>query len=143
MLMLDSQVLLSMVRDNMLSIKSRIQDTQTEIATLEESKANDNAFVDFVTNNRDWLAGVAEDLLALPHEDRKRVAESLIPDKVKVNEGADGESWNVNFRLTINHEIFQAFALEGKIRGFKKNVPDHFSAPRPNPLEQGQNLSRL
>jgi hypothetical protein len=126
-----------------------LADIQTEIKTLGEAKANNEALINSVKGNGKWLFEFQQKLFRLAPSDKKRFVVSLVSGKIKVSIGSleerekGPERFVENYGLSFNPDIFETPAGEKKIRGLPKNDPNHSSAPRPNPLEPGQDLSGL
>lgn len=139
---------LTRVKTEIITVNAAIEGTKAKIQSLKEARANNEEFVDFVKNNREWLSARREELVNLAPEDKKLLTESLVPGKIPVwlcnpEEGEAGPQWGLGyFPFSFNPAIFERLASEGKLRGLTKNDSNNSSAPRPHPLEQRQNLSR-
>lgn len=124
--------------DEILRLKSLLADIQGKIENLREAKANNEAFVEFIRGNQEWLSGIRQELQDLSPEDKKRLAESLVDGKIDVfrawpceDEGETGPGWAQNWRFSFNRAIFDNLAAEGKLSYLTKNSRSRSGSPGP------------
>jgi DNA invertase Pin-like site-specific DNA recombinase len=139
----------ALVKEDIITIKAAIEDNRAKAQELQHAKKNNDEFLKFIRYNQKWMAGLAEQLNRLAPEDKKLLAESLVPGKIGVflgqfEEDESGPEWAIStFLFAFNTAIFERLAAEGKLKGeFPKNDSNHPGAPWPHPLEQGQDFSR-
>jgi hypothetical protein len=102
-------------------IKDRKIEVRTEIDEIQTQKNNVQELSNFITQNKEWLVQIREDLNALNADDKKRVIESLVPGRITIETNPDG-SWEVGMmRIVFNGNIFKALADEKKISLDKKD----------------------
>ncbi len=103
---------LAQVNNDITTIKAGIIDIQAIIKTIQENKNSSAEFMDFVTNNREWLVGIVEQLTALSPQDKKSFVESLIPGLITVGIGyKKGSPPSVDFKIVFNKTIFERLAF--------------------------------
>jgi hypothetical protein len=133
--------------DEILRLKSLLADIQGKIENLRESKANNEAFVEFIRGNQEWLSGIRQELQDLSPEDKKRFVESLVEGKIKVfrvwpceEEGEKGPGWAQNWIFSFNRAIFDNLTAEGKLSYLTKNGRNRSDSPGPGaaPAPAGQ-----
>jgi DNA invertase Pin-like site-specific DNA recombinase len=124
--------------DEILRLKSLLADIQGKIENLREAKANNEAFIEFIRGNQEWLSGIRQELHDLSPEDKKRLVESLVDGKIDVfrvwpceDEGETGPGWAQNWRFSFNRAILDNLAAEGKLSYLTKNDRSRSGSPGP------------
>jgi site-specific DNA recombinase len=122
---------LAQVKTEVITIRAAIEDTKAKIQSLQEARANNEEFANFVRNNQSWLAGLREELNNLAPDDKKLLVESLVPGKIPVwwvtlEELETGPAWGLGaYPWSFNTAIFERLASEGKLTRLTQNDRNH------------------
>jgi len=111
--------------NEMIELKSRINDYNLKRDALQSASANNLALLEFVKDNSEWLENMQIELANLRPDDKKIFAESLI-EKITVYKEVEAGAppWGFeNLSINFNRAIFERFASEGKISRLDKNGP--------------------
>ena len=111
------------VGDEIRTLEAQIAETDGKLAVLEKSKANHLDLVNFIGGNKEWLSSVAMQIHNLDPEDKQRLIEAMLDDKIKVRlhyvEEEDLFYWGVDRpQFIFNSNVLQDL-LFGKINNHK------------------------
>jgi site-specific DNA recombinase len=111
-------------KEEILDIKGQIKDTQKQIDDLEDSKANDKLWANFVKNEAEVIMRLKTDIVNLPPADKKRLIESMINgDGIRIHGDSreKGKPWHPTpYRLQFNLPILLDLIEQGKISSLDK-----------------------
>jgi hypothetical protein len=108
--------------ENIIKIEAQIQDVKSRIETLQEAKANDKLLRDFVKNKGKLIEKFQQELYNLDPEDKKRLVESMLDEKIRIAIDENEISWaNLPFRFRFNPSILEEFIKQGKISKLDQN----------------------
>lgn len=109
----------------LLTLKSKIDDCKQGVDNLREAKNNDKMYKEFLTNNKGLLKRLMDDLNRLPPRDKKQLVDSMLREKIRVwVSGAGGGRWEAGGpKFSFNKAILQRFMDEGKIIHLDQNAP--------------------
>jgi len=115
-------------QNEILEIEAHLSEAQQRLENIKMAKENDHLLKDFLNNKPDVLKKIAKDIWALSAEDKKKVAESMIDEKVKVDWYL--EEWGKkveqpHFDSTFNLSILNDLMSQNKIL-LSKDSTDHF-----------------
>ena len=119
------------LNEEITTLKASLEDNEAKIKILQENRDSHAEFLDFIEHNREWLAGVVEELSNLCPADKKVFVESLVPGKITVAKGWEPGSppWTVDFRIVFNQAVFERLASEGKLTLLPKNGGSRDGSP--------------
>jgi len=113
--------------DKITNLKDYLAETEAKIEVVKVARANDTVLRDFLNNKGELIDRFYQDLTALSPEDKKRLVESMLSEKirlVKEHEGDDGWA-NLPYQFSFNPLILEEFMQQGKIVKLNTDGMEH------------------
>jgi chromosome segregation ATPase len=113
--------------DKITNLKDYLAETEAKIESVKAAKANDKVLRDFLNNKGELINRFYQDLTALSAEDKKRLVESMLSEKirlVKEHEGDDGWA-NLPYQFSFNPLILEEFMQQDKIVKLNTDGMEH------------------
>jgi len=116
--------------DKIIYLKDYLAETEAKIEAVKAAKANDTVLRDFLNNKGELIDRFYRDLTALSAEDKKRLVESMLSEKIRLVKEYEGdEGWaNLPYQFSFNPLILEEFMQQDKIAKLNTDGSDHIAA---------------
>ncbi len=117
--------------DEILTLKSKITDSEQKLIELSEIQKSTKALQDFAVNNQDQYKQFRKELRELSLPDKKLLMEAWVKGKITVHYNEDEDEYHgvhCDYKTQISNSILERFVEEGKLSQLNKNSSGNYSS---------------
>lgn len=114
------------IGEEIATLEAHVADTEQKLAALDKARAGHQDLIRFVQGNKRWLRGVADRIAGLEPQEKQKLIESLLDDRVVVEYDEETKTWvMMPPRFRFDPDALQALVDENgfdKVYNYKPNL---------------------